>query len=351
MSTVLQNLKAQAAAVAETSVDMNEAQTGGGGGRLIPGGQYVGRVVEYTDYGTQPQEYQGAAKEPAPEVRLGVCLFYTDPEKAGDPAPYVLRAREFAVSRNEKATAFKAFSALNYKRDKNIKHFAQFLGEAFLFSVAVKKGKQAPFREYNVIEWDKTAPPKDPMTKQDYAVPEAADELYKLFLWYNPTKEGWDGLHIDGQRDDGTSKNFIQEKILGALDYQGSPLQLLLEANGAVIPGAAAPAAPQAAAAPTPGASIPTTPAAPPAAAPAAVAPPVAPPVAVAPPVVPETPVVNAPLAQAAPAATTAESPSTEPTQPGPTSATTATISPTDPVAPPAAPVVPALPVIPGQPA
>lgn len=324
-SARLAAIQAAAAAAASTAVDMNEAVSGGGG-RLIPAAAYVGRLCEYTDLGTQPQEYQGKAKDPAPEIRLGVALFYTDPENPADPAPYVLRPGSLTISRNEKAGAFKAFAALNYKRDPNKKHFAQFLGEAFIFHVGVKKAK-ASGREYNVIEWDKTGPAVDALSRQPYAVPELPDELYRVFLWDQPTKADWDALYIEGTNQEGKSKNFIQEQILAALDYQGSPLQLLLEgATGLVQPAqAAAPVAPSAT--PTQGAIV-----AP--AAPAQAAAPVAGPVGV-----PAGPLA-APAAVPAPAAVVV------PPSAGVTGAESAS-TPTSPINPGA----PVLPVIPGQPA
>lgn len=335
MSTILEQLKAKANAAAATAEDMNEAVSGGGGGRLVPAGQYVGRIVEYVDLGLQPQEYQGKPKDPAPEIRLGICLFYSNPEKPGDPDPYVIRPRELAISRNEKATAFKAFAAMNYKRDPNIKHFAQFIGEPFLFHIDVKTGKESK-RQYNVVVWDKTAPAIHPVTKQPYDVPQAPDELYRIFLWDNPTKEDWDSLYIEGEREDGTSKNFVQEKILAALNYQGSPLQLLLEGGGGLVAPVQAAQAPQAAA-----------PVVPPAA-PAAAAP-------VAPAAAPEVPA--APLAQPAAApAVAAPGQATGAAQPPVTgsqvpSVPTATTSPSEAPVAPVAPAAPALPVIPGQPA
>lgn len=336
MSSALQRIQAAAAAAAATAVDMNEA-TSGGGGRLVPAGAYVGRLCEYIDLGVQPQEYQGKAKDPAPNIRLGVAIFYSDPEKPQDPSPYVIRSSDMSISRNEKAGTFKAFAALNYKRDPNIKHFAQFIGQPFIFHVDVKKSKTSG-REYNTIAWDKTGPAIDALSKQPYQVPELGDEFYRVFLWDYPTKEDWDALYIEGTNQDGKSKNFIQETILAALNYQGSPLQLLLEGGEALnqAPQAAAPApqgvAPAAPAIAAPAAApaapaVPGVPAAPlavPAASPAPTAAPVAP-----------APVAAPEAAQSIPASTE----------------TGTTTSPSEAPAAPAAPAVPTLPTIPGQPA
>jgi len=70
-------------------------------------------------------------------------------------------------------------------------------------------------------------------------VPPPLTEL-KLFLWDNPDKDQWASIYIAGQypayTDDtgkevrpARSKNVIQEKIMSALNWQGSPMQLLLE--------------------------------------------------------------------------------------------------------------------------
>lgn len=341
MSSALQRIQQQAAAAAATSVDMNEAVSGGGG-RLVAAGVYIGRLCEYIDLGMQPQEFQGKAKDPAPNIRLGVALFGTNPENPQDPTPYVLRSSDMSISRNEKAGTFKAFAALNYKRDPNIKHFAQFIGQAFIFHVEVKKSKTSG-REYNTIAWDKTGPAIDAMTRQPYAVPELPDDLYRVFLWDYPTKEDWDALYIDGVNQEGKSKNFIQETILGALDYQGSPLQLLLEGGAALNkPVQAAAPAPQ---------GVPTAPVAPaaPVAAPAAPAAPAVPVVAVPLPQTGTAPVVPAPTAApVVPAQVVAPAPQTVAQTPA-SSETGTTTYPSS--TPQEAPAVPALPVIPGQPA
>jgi len=68
MSAKLAALQALAAQdVAESGIDLNEAVKGGGGGRLLPEGYAFGRLVEYIEFGNQPQEFQGQAKDPALE--------------------------------------------------------------------------------------------------------------------------------------------------------------------------------------------------------------------------------------------------------------------------------------------
>ena len=305
MSAKLAALQALAAQdVAESGIDLNEAVKGGGGGRLLPEGYAFGRLVEYIEFGNQPQEFQGQTKAPALEFTLGFALT-GEGYQNDDGTPYVVRTYNTALSRNEKSRAFKMFKALNWKG--TAKSFAQLLGETFLVKIKqVPKSKTDP-KIVSRIDLDGFLPPLDPVTRQPYPIPEAPDDMYRLFLWSRPTKEAWDSLYIEGEYE-GKSKNRIQEQILAALDFQGSPLQQLLMQSGVTalpteapaVPVAAPVAAAPAAVAPTPAPAVPVAPAAVPVAplaVPAAVATPA--PVAVAPVAAPVG--VPAPATPAAP--------------------------------------------------
>ena len=317
MSAKLAALQALAAQdVAESGIDLNEAVKGGGGGRLLPEGHAFGRLVEYIEFGNQPQEFQGQAKAPALEFTLGFALTGQGYQN-DDGTPYVVRTYNTALSRNEKARAFKLFKALNWKG--TAKSFAQLLGETFLVKIKqVPKSKTDP-KIVSRIDLDGFLPPLDPVTRQPYPIAEAPDDMYRLFLWSRPTKEAWDSLYIEGEYE-GKSKNRIQEQILAALDFQGSPLQQLLMASGVTALPTAAPATPiaapvaaaPAAVAPTPAPAVPVAPAAVPAAplavpaavatpAPVAVAP-VAAPVGVPAPVMPAAPIPAVPSSPVLPA-------------------------------------------------
>lgn len=321
--TKLNQIQQLAAQQAEVSDDMNEVS--GNGGKLLPQGAYLGRICEYIDLGTQPQEFNGVAKDPAPQIRLGVALFGPNAQDAAGK-PYVLRSYDITISRNEKANAYKAFKALNWKGDKNIKHFAQFVGQPFIFQVSVATNKTTQ-RQSNKIEWDKTTAAVNPLDNTPYQVPELTDDYYRVLLWDFPVKEEWDALHIEGNRDDGKSKNFIQEKILSALNFQGSPLQLLLAGAGInTLP--SAPAQPVA-----------------PVAQPQQVAAPLAQPAPVAvPQQLPATPTVAAPSVTPASTQTFPSS-----VQPVLAPEIPQNISAATPVGIPVGIAVPALPVIPGQ--
>lgn len=305
MSAKLQQFQALAAQdQAESGIDMNEAVKGGSGGRLLPEGYAFGRLVEYIEFGMQPQEFGGKAKDPALEFTLGFALWGQGYQN-DDGTPYIVRTYNTSLSRNEKSGAFKMFKALNWKG--TAKSFAQLIGETFLVKIKHVPKNKSDATIVSRIDLAGFLPPLDPVTRQPYPIPEAADEMYRMFLWGHPSKEAWDSLYVEGQYEarDGKpaeSKNRIQEQILAALDFQGSQLQQLLMASGVTALPAALPASPamQPAAAPVmaPATVAPTVMAPPAVAVPAAVAAPIA-----------AAPQVATPLAQPAIVAPSAPAP------------------------------------------
>lgn len=225
----LAQLQALADGAADSYDNMTEAVAGGQGSRLLPEGFALARLVEVVELGNQPQEFNGVAKDPAPTFRLGFAL-YGEGYQNDDGTPYLLRTFDIARSRNEKAGAYLLFKMMNWKGTKT--HFAQLIGEAFLLNIVNKAGKAQGAKVTSRINLKDVRPPIEPLSKQPYPVPEARVSDLKLFMWEKPTMAGWNSLYIDGKRDDGKSKNFIQETILGATDFAGSPLELLLKTSG-----------------------------------------------------------------------------------------------------------------------
>lgn len=257
MSAVLAAIKAQAAQAAATGPDMTEVQKGGSS-KLLPAGYALGRLVEYVELGKQPQEFGGKAKDPAMEVQLGFALWGEGISEA-DGTPYIVRPYSMAISRNEKAKAFKLFARLNWKGTAT--HYAELLGDAFLIPIVHVAKSKTDATLVSRIDTDNILPPLDALSKQPYNVPPAPDDLYRIFLWEYPTIEGWNALHIDGKYDDGKSKNRIQETMLGASDFAGSPLeQLLLSAGIPALPTTAPTAAVPAALPAAPNAALPAAP-------------------------------------------------------------------------------------------
>lgn len=211
------------AAIQTQDVDMTETGTGGGG--LMPAGFAMARLVTYIEFGSQPQEYQGKAKAPADEFRVGFKLF------GGEYDGRFISTFDLALSNNEKSAAKILFERLNWKGD--LKHIAQALKRGFLVPITVVKSKTSG-KDGNRINIAGILPPIDVVSKAQYPIPEVEDSDLKYFFFNSPTPETWNALFVDGTWDDGGSKNKIQEKILTALNFQGSALEQQL--SGTVLP-------------------------------------------------------------------------------------------------------------------
>lgn len=280
--------------IAEVDDDMNEVQVGGNfKARRLPVGWSLARFTSYIEKGKHIELFQGKAKDPALMFTLGFELFSPNYLNE-DGTPYFIETYPTARSRNEKARAFKLFKAMNYKGTAKV--FPQMLNGIFLVEIKDYLPKSAkPGQEPKSVIGE-ISPGIDRLSGQEYNCPPAANLF--LFSWAKPTLEAWDSFFIEGQRDDGKSKNWKQEDIAGAVDFPGSPLEALLVANGRPIPKGT----PQKTGVPAAGA-------APAGAAPAGA---VAPAVGVAAPAVaptPASPAVAAPAAPAAPAVTAPASP------------------------------------------
>lgn len=212
--------------------NMNEAVKGGQGNRLLPAGYAYARLVEVIELGNHPQEFNGKAKDPAPEVQLGFALFNTgDRQYANeDGTPYIIRPYSFSLSQNDKARAFLLFKSLNWKGTAT--SFGQLLTQPFLAKIVHEAKSKTDATIVSRLDLKGFLPPLDAASQMPYPIPEAPDNILKLLLWARPTKAAWDSLYVEGTWDDGQSKNRTQEKIMSALNFEGSPLQQLLMASG-----------------------------------------------------------------------------------------------------------------------
>lgn len=271
-TSVLQQMQALAAQAAEvSSVDITETGTGGGSRKVLDKGKYLGRMVEYIEKGSQKNTFE-PSKPPRSICRIGFAVFpfevAEDGTRSVSEEPVFIRTSDLTISNHEKAGLKRMYNRLNWRNDATKSHIAMFLGEPFFIGVDKRTTKDGK-REYNTIDTNDISPAVDPMSGQPYNVPAVSDDVYRAFFWEMPTKESWDSLYIEGSTDDGKSKNFIQEEILAAVDYPGSPLeQLLTGASSVPLPteqaATAAPAAPEAPAPEAPPApEVPTAPAAP----------------------------------------------------------------------------------------
>lgn len=227
-------------AIETQSVDMTETGTGGFEKVILPKGAYNCRMIEYVEYGKWVPTHQGkpTGRPAALNFKVKFCFYGPNGEEV------YINSLRMPVSNSEKANAKKLFDRMNY--GGQLKHIAQGLNQCYRMELDVveKDGK-----EYNTMMFETLSPlPKfDPETGAAVKLPDFDPTKLRVFLWNAPTKEAWDSLYIAGTDDKNKSKNFIQEDILKAVDYPGSPLQNLLEGGLPMPPiEAAAPAAPAA---------------------------------------------------------------------------------------------------------
>lgn len=240
---------AELANLAAEDEDQTEVVTGGEFNNDPPAaGLTVGRLIEYIELGKRKQpDFQGKKKADADEVRLTFELTHPDRMREYEvdgvkkTTGELLRVK-IKKSLSDKAKFKKLFNKMLYGRTDK-KHIAQMLNEAFLITVFHNKSKDGKKVYANI--WDENgeigiAPPftVDAITKQKktYAIPEATQPI-RLFLWNNPTKPTWDSLFIDGTREvedketqqkTTVSKNWLQEDIMSATNFKGSPLDTML---------------------------------------------------------------------------------------------------------------------------
>ena len=232
---------------AAKGTDYTVEQKGGNFERELPAeGIGVCRFREYIEIGTQETATaMYPNKKPAAKARFVFEL--TTPkhvrtiEKEDGSSfnmPFTLNMT-CPISASEKSNYIKMFRALNW--DNTITHPAQALGKPFMIEVVhawakgddlkTTKPSYANMRKDGVIL---LSPPRkvDALTGdfEELKVPELLGDML-LFLWDNPTKETWDSLFIDGEREkDGVtvSKNWLQELILHSQQFEGSALHTML---------------------------------------------------------------------------------------------------------------------------
>lgn len=209
---------------AETDVDMTEEQKGGAGRKLLPEGYTLARLCGLVERGDQPQEFLGEAKAPQPEIQLSFEL-YGDDYLNEDGSPYVEHCYPFSVTRTAKSNAFKLFKILNWQGDKT--RWLELVGKPFIVKIVQYLGADKKTKKSR-IELLSTLPPLDTLSKKPHQVQPLSPANLRVFLWNAPQLAHWDSLEIKGN-------NFIQEGILGAVNFAGSALEQLLLTSGREI--------------------------------------------------------------------------------------------------------------------
>lgn len=235
----------------EVSVDHSNP-TKGGGPRLPEAGKCPARLIGYIELGTHPQpDFKGKAKQPEMEVQLVFECFgknnMDEIEVDGKKKTVgrIIRPLPMTMKINERAKFYKMFKDMDY--DRGLDHMSKMLNDVFRLTISHGESKKGTkYAQIDAIESpliEKVDPETgDVVGHTDITdkVPPASYDL-QLFIVDHPTYEQWGSIEIEGTytkktKDEETgeeieeevSKNFIQEKIMSALDWEGSAMQTLL---------------------------------------------------------------------------------------------------------------------------
>ena len=240
----------QFANAAET-VDIEASVVVGGGGSYTDplkdsaehGDVALVRFVSYIETGEQ--QSPGKFAKIVPQAMLKFEVVTPKHTTTSDDGKLITGSIDVTVNigTNDGGNYVKFFRAMNWSQKH--KHFAQMLGEAFLVPKLLlnTKGEKTYINISSKDEGVQLAAPlnKDAMTglTTPIAAPEATRKLQCL-IFDNPTTEQWDSIFIEGEKEDGTSKNWIQNKIKGAVNFAGSGVEQFLAAAGVELPDPAA---------------------------------------------------------------------------------------------------------------
>lgn len=235
------DLKKLRGEVASTGKDLTKPSAVGEGFAPPDIGPTRLRLVSYIETGVHRTVFKGAPKiKPRSELTFELSGPKHEPKvlENGDKIPFRITVKE-VVGTTAKNGYIKLFNALN--TDGTAKNFLDLLMDgAWRGTVSHYKFKGNDGSDRVVAQLKKDGAYQispvsfeDPETGEvrTVAVPPPLTTP-RVFLWDYPDLDQWDSLFIDGTRDDGTSKNYIQEKIKSAENFVGSPIYNLLIESG-----------------------------------------------------------------------------------------------------------------------
>lgn len=249
--------------------------TGGGDFKreLLPAKNHAIRLVGYVEIGVhEKKKFQSEEVDDVDTVRLVFEVLSKDGirlDDNGKPAGARRLYLECKKSTHEKSTLRKLFELMR-EGDSTITHFAQMIGtKAWKLKVEWEQNKQKLLTK-KARDEAKTAVEKDPDNKdlriwevwKTEGVPNISPAVilemdedgedtgevtpmkvpavigkYEFFLWDNPQQDHWASLFIEGDYENKdkegnvtkVSKNRIQNSIVAAKNYDGSPIQCMLD--------------------------------------------------------------------------------------------------------------------------
>jgi hypothetical protein len=240
------DVKALAAKAKKVSRDFTKTVAGGGEYTPPAAGPVNLRFVGYYEIGVHEKTIKGVTKSNE-KVQLVFELSGKNypPKENGEPLRMTITEN---LSNNVKANIIKLFNKMNYEGKAT--HFTELLGEAYRGRIyhtkKEKDGKEVVYANLRNEDGYSITPPiveivddDGNVTTKKVKVAEPVSEL-KAFVWDLASKEMWDAIYIDGEYEAKTddngkvtrpakSKNVIQETIMSAKNWIGSPMQVLLD--------------------------------------------------------------------------------------------------------------------------
>lgn len=221
----------QAAAKTENIAEV----TGGGFTRTLPrAGVALLRLREYLELGEH--DAKNPKYKPATKVLLIFELSHPDHmiEINGEKKPqsFFLRLNK---TMSDKGKYKPAFDAMNAAHGGTAQTFADLVGKAFIGQITHSECGQ-----YANLKGDgkDLLPPVQVDALTNTSTPVPVPELVgepRVFFFENSAipaefiQEMWDSIYIEGTKDDGSSKNWIQDTIKSSNNWEGSLTQSIVE--------------------------------------------------------------------------------------------------------------------------
>lgn len=170
---------------------------------LIDEGLYPARLARVIELGDQEDKYG---------VKTKVVLAFTIPSETieidGEQKQRMMMTFPLNQTTNPDATLMKYMEALNGTTWEEV------IGNPVMIEIKHKVVNGVTRMNINSVS---KAPKKNPYTGEEFVVPEPDCDVY-IFDWDNPNKEVFEKL-----------SEFRQTQIKSAVNYEGSPVQAVLE--------------------------------------------------------------------------------------------------------------------------
>lgn len=245
--SILAQFQQEVAAVVDGGIvtDFTEITKGGGERKVWPEGFTLARLVGVIELGDRENTYKGEKKPPVRQLMLQFAMYSKD-YTYDDGKPGIISTMGLSMTTTEKSKLPKIFAKMQITKAE--KHFAELLGQAYLINI---KHTKKDDKTYVNIDLDDVRLAIDPISKQWYQCPALDESLVRLFLWDKPSQAMWDSLLIKQQDGTLADKQWLQELLVTAVNFNGSPLQRLLDPSATAMTAAmmapqVAPAAPKA---------------------------------------------------------------------------------------------------------